>query len=218
MLIGFGVGLTVVAIGSLLGVTAGYFGGAVDGVLSMIINVFLVLPGLPLAIVIAAYLPAGPLTVAGVLVITGWAWNARVLRAQTLMLRQRDFIAASVVSGESHIRIITREMLPNMTSVLLAQVIGGTIYAIGAQVGLEFLGLGDVSAVTWGTNLYWAGNEGALLTGSWWVFLPSGLCIALVAFALSLFNYAVDEVTNPRLRTVKKRPATAPLSRTEDAS
>ena len=190
----------MVAIGSLLGVTAGYFGGRADGVLSMLINVFLVLPGLPLAIVIAAYLPAGPLTVAFVLVITGWAWNARVLRAQTLMLRQRDFIAASVVSGESHLRIITRELLPNMTSVLLAQVIGGTIYAIGAQVGLEFLGLGDVSAVTWGTNLYWATNDSALLTGAWWTFVPTGLCVALVGFGLVMLNSGFDEVTNPRLQ------------------
>jgi peptide/nickel transport system permease protein len=200
LLIGFGVGLTVVGIGALLGVTAGYFGGLVDSGLSLLINVFLVLPGLPLAIVIAAYLPSGPLTVALVLVITGWAWNARVLRAQTLMLRQRDFIAAAVVSGESHGRIITRELLPNMTSLLVAQVIGSTIYAIGAQVGLEFLGLGDVSAVTWGTNLYWATNDSALLTGAWWTFVPTGLCVALVGFGLVILNSGFDEITNPRLQ------------------
>ncbi|MCE9578608.1 MAG: ABC transporter permease [Deltaproteobacteria bacterium] len=200
LLIGFGVGLIVVAIGALVGVTAGYFGGLVDSGLSLGINVFLVLPGLPLAIVIAAYLPAGPFTVAAVLVVTGWAWNARVLRSQTLMLRQRDFIAAAVVSGESHIRIITRELLPNMTSLLVAQVIGSTVYALGAQVGLEFLGLGDVSAVTWGTNLYWATNDSALLTSSWWTFVPTGLCVALVGFALVILNSGFDEVTNPRLQ------------------
>ena len=200
LLIGFGVGLLVVAIGALVGVTAGYFGGIVDSGLSLGINVFLVLPGLPLAIVIAAYLPAGPFTVAAVLVVTGWAWNARVLRSQTLMLRQRDFIAAAVVSGESHFRIITRELLPNMTSLLVAQVIGSTVYALGAQVGLEFLGLGDVSAVTWGTNLYWATNDSALLTSSWWTFVPTGLCVALVGFALVILNSGFDEVTNPRLQ------------------
>jgi len=200
LLIGFGVGLLVVAIGALVGVTAGYFGGIVDSGLSLGINVFLVLPGLPLAIVIAAYLPAGPFTVAAVLVVTGWAWNARVLRSQTLMLRQRDFIAAAVVSGESHFRIITRELLPNMTSLLVAQVIGSTVYALGAQVGLEFLGLGDVSAVTWGTNLYWATNDSALLTGAWWTFAPTGLCVALVGFGLSMLNSGFDEITNPRLQ------------------
>jgi peptide/nickel transport system permease protein len=198
--IGFGVGVLVVLVGALVGVTAGYFGRRVDGLLSLLFNIFLVIPGLPLAIVIAAYLPSGPFTLALVLVVTGWAWNARVIRAQTLALRKRDFIAAAVVSGESNFRIVTREILPNMTSLLVAQVIGSTVYAIGAQVGLEFLGLGDVSAVTWGTNLYWAQNDAALLTGAWWTFAPTGLCVALVGFGLTMLNSGFDEVTNPRLQ------------------
>jgi peptide/nickel transport system permease protein len=198
--IGFGVGLVVVLIGALVGITAGYFGGRVDGSLSLLFNVFLVIPGLPLAIIIAAYLPTGPFTLAFVLVVTGWAWNARVLRAQTLALRGRDFVAAAIVAGESSFRIITREILPTMTSLLVAQVIGSTVYAIGAQVGLEFLGLGDVSAFTWGTNLYWAQNDSALLTGAWWTFVPTGLCVALVGFGLTMLNSGFDEITNPRLQ------------------
>lgn len=198
--IGFLVGIAVVLVGALVGVTAGYFGGRVDGLLSLLFNVFLVIPGLPLAIIIAAYLPSGPLTLALVLTVTGWAWNARVLRAQALSQRQRDFVAAAVVSGESDFRIITREILPTMTSLLVAQVIGSTTYAIGAQVGLEFLGLGDVSAVTWGTNLYWAQNDSALLTGAWWTFAPTGLCVALVGFGLTMLNSGFDEITNPRLQ------------------
>lgn len=198
--IGFAVGILVVLLGAIVGVTAGYFGGRVDGGLSVLSNVFLVLPGMPLAIVIAAYLPSGPLTVAFVLIVTGWAWNARVLRGQTLALRRRDFVAAAVVAGESEWRILMVEILPNMMSVLVAQVIGSTVYAIGAQVGLEFLGLGDVSRVTWGTMLYWAQNDSALLTGSWWTFAPAGLCVALVGYALTLLNSGFDEVTNPRLQ------------------
>jgi peptide/nickel transport system permease protein len=198
--IGFSVGLVVVMVGALVGVTAGYFGGRVDGGLSLLFNVFLVIPGLPLAIIIAAYLPTGPLTLGMVLVVTGWAWNARVLRAQTLAQRRRDFVAAAVVAGESSFRIVTREILPTMTSLLVAQVIGSTVYAIGAQVGLEFLGLGDVSAVTWGTNLYWAQNDSALLTGAWWTFAPTGLCVAAVGFGLTMLNSGFDEITNPRLQ------------------
>lgn len=200
LLVGFGVGAAVVLLGALMGVTAAYFGGWVDGLLSLVFNVFLVLPGLPLAIVIAAYLPAGPGTVAFVLVVTGWAWNARVLRAEALSLRQRDFVAAAVVSGEGSARIITRELLPNLTSLLVAQFIGSTVYAIGAQVGLEFLGLGDVSAATWGTNLYWATNDSALLTGAWWTFVPTGVCLALVGSSLVMLSAALDELANPRLR------------------
>ena len=109
-------------------------------------------------------------------------------------------LAAAVVAGESNFRIITREILPNMTSLLVAQLIGSAVYAIGAQVGLEFLGLGDVSAVTWGTNLYWAQNDSALLTGAWWTFAPTGLCVALVGFGLTMLNSGFDEITNPRLQ------------------
>ena len=108
---------------------------------------------------------------------------------------------AAKVSGESDLRIIAMEVLPNMLSLLASAFIGATIYAIGAQVGLEFLGLGDISEVTWGTNLYWASNDSALLLGSWWTFVPTGVCIALVGFGLVLVNFGVDEIANPRLAT-----------------
>ncbi|WP_437787171.1 ABC transporter permease [Sorangium sp. So ce1097] len=198
--VGFATGLAVMAIGAAIGMVGGYFGGWVDNVLSLLTNVFLIIPGLPMAVVIAAYLPAGPMTILFVLVLTGWAWNARVLRSQVLALRDKDFVSASLVSGEGSARIIFREILPNMTSLLMSGFIGATIYAIGAQVGLEFLGLGDLSAVTWGTNLYWASNNAALLTGAWWTIVPTGVCVALVGFALTLINYAIDEISNPRLR------------------
>ena len=199
--IGFIVGAAVVIIGALVGTTAGYFGGIVDDVLSLIINVFLIMPGLPLMVVIAAYFPAGPVTIGIVLIVTGWAWSARVVRSQTLALRKKDFVLGAIVTGESSARIIVFEILPNMASLLLSSFIGATVYAIGAQVGLEFLGLGDASQITWGTNLYWASNDAALLTGSWWTFVPTGLCVALIGFALAMLNGAIDELNNPRLRS-----------------
>ncbi|TSC26779.1 dipeptide/oligopeptide/nickel ABC transporter permease/ATP-binding protein [Corallococcus sp. Z5C101001] len=204
--VGFAVGALVTLVGALVGVTAGYLGRRVDDVLSLATNVFLVIPGMPLAIVLGAYLPSGPLRMVAVLTVAGWAWNARVFRAESLSLRGRDFVSAAVVTGESHSRIVSRELLPNMASILGASFIGNTLYAVGAQVGLEFLGLGDVSEVTWGTNLYWAGNDAALLTRSWWIFVPTGMCIALVGFSLTLLSSAVDEMTNPALRVHKPAP------------
>ena len=198
--VGFMVGITVVVVGTSIGVAAGYFGGLIDDGLTTLINVFLIMPGLPLAVVLAAYLPAGPLTLAFVLIVTGWSWQARVIRAQTLSLRHKDFVNAAIVCGESHLRIMFVEILPNMTSLIVSGFIGATVYAIGAQVGLEFLGLGDVSVVTWGTNLYWAANNQALLTESWWTIVPTGLAIAVVGFSLVMINFAIDEVTNPRLK------------------
>jgi peptide/nickel transport system permease protein len=200
LFLGLAVGLLVVAVGALVGTTAGYFGGLVDDLLSLLVNVFLIVPGLPLMVVMAAYLQGGVLTTALVLVVTGWAWSARIFRAQALSLRQTDFVAAAIVGGESHLRIIATELLPNMAPLLVSASIGATVYAIGAHVGLEFLGLGDLGRVSWGTNLYWARNDAALITGSWWTFVPTGACIGLVGFALALINNAIDEAGDPRLR------------------
>jgi len=204
LMVGFAVGLLVTLVGGFLGISAGLIGGRFDDLMTLIINVSLVIPGLPLAIILAAYLPPGPLTLTAVLSLTGWAWTARVIRAQTLSLCQRDFIAAARVAGEPTWRIVFFELSPHMASLLLSSFIGTTIYAIGAQVGLEFLGLGDVSAVTWGTNLYWASNDQALLTRAWWTFVPTGLGVALIGFALAMINFGLDEVSNPRL-SVERR-------------
>ena len=199
LLVGFSTGILVVLIGALIGGIAGFYGGRTDDILSLLINIFLVMPGLPLMVILASWLPPSPGTLLGVLVLTGWAWNARVIRSQMMTFRNRDFVSAAIISGESNIRIIIIEIMPRMVSLLASSFIGASIYAIGAQVGLEFLGLGDISTVTWGTNLYWASNDLALLTESWWTFVPTGLSIAIVSFALTLINFGIDEVSNPRL-------------------
>ena len=199
--VGFMVGILTTMLSALVGMTAGYFGGRIDDLLSLITNVFLIIPALPLLVVLVGFLGSGGAWYfIGVLTVTGWSWGARVLRSQTLSLREKDFVSAAEVSGEGRFRIIFGEIFPNMVSLVAANLLGATIYAIGAMSALEFLGLGNPSVLSWGTNLYWAGNNGALLTGAWWTVVPSGLAIALVAFALALVNFAVDEVTNPRLR------------------
>lgn len=214
------VGTIVTIVGILVGMTAGYMRGRVDDILSTLTNVVLIIPGLPLIIVLAAFMPPGFWSIVLVLSVTGWAWGARVLRSQTMSLREKDFVASAVTIGESKLRIMLREILPNMLSIVVAGFLGAVNYAIGAQAGLEFLGLGNPSNVSWGNNLYWAQNNSALLLGAWWTLIPSGLSIALVAFGFSMINYAIDEVTNPRLRSqrqtamiLKGQPASVRSSR-----
>ena len=198
--VGLGAGLLATLVALVVALASAHLGRAVDGLLSVVTNVFLLLPGLPLLVVLAAYMPPGWGSTLIVLIVTGWAGAARVLRSQAMSLRGTDFVEAAVVSGERPVRIMAGEMLPNMASVVMSTLLGCVNAAIGAQAGLEFLGLGRSDSVSWGTNLYWAATDGALMTGRWWTFVPSGLAIALVAYALALINAGVDEATNPGLR------------------
>ncbi|HVU68033.1 MAG TPA: ABC transporter permease [Ktedonobacteraceae bacterium] len=202
---GFATGLFVTAVSVVVGLVAGYMGGIVDDILTLLINIFLVLPGFPLAVVMAAYVPVkGPLTVALVIAITSWAYQARVLRAQTLSMRNRDFVESARSNGESVLRIIFFEIFPNEIAIVAAGFVGTAIYVILAAAGLEFLGLGDVTVIDWGTMFYWAQNNDALLQGAWWWFVAPGACVALLGAGLALINFGIDEVANPRLRAEKK--------------
>ncbi len=204
LMIGFSVGLMVTLIGLAVGMIAAYLHGITDSLLNMFTNVFLIIPALPLLITLSSFLPPGTITVIFVLTITGWAWSARVFRSQTLCLCEEDFVLASVVSGEGSSYIIFSEILPNMMSLVVSSFFGNVVYAIAADVGLAFLGFEDVNTASWGSMLFWAQNNSALLQGAWWTFVPPGLCVALVAFATTMMIYAVDEVTNPRLRSEKE--------------
>lgn len=210
LLVGVLVGVVVVAVGALVGAIAAYVGGALDALLSLVVNVALVVPGLPLIVVLAAFLPPGPVTMAVVLAVTGWPWHARIVRAQVASLRRRDFVAAARIAGEPAWRVVVVELLPNLAALLGSSFVGATLYAVGAQVGLEFLGLGDLDAVTWGTNLYWATNDSALLTGAWWTFVPTGLCVATLGFGLTLLGFSLDERANPRLAVPSTGPGPQP--------
>lgn len=204
LFIGFSVGILSTLIGLIVGMLAGYLPGIIDGVLNLFTNVFLLIPGLPLLIALASFLPQGMATIILVLTFTGWAWPARVFRSQTLSLREKDFVSAAVVGGESVGKIVFSEILPNMLSLVVSSLFGAIIYSIGADAGLAFLGFENVNIVSWGTMLYWAANSSALLQEAWWTFLPPGLCIALVSFGTTMLIYAMDEVTNPRLRSEKE--------------
>jgi peptide/nickel transport system permease protein len=201
MIVGIAAGLFVTLIGLLIGMTAGYLQGMVDDVLSFLINVAMVVPVLPLMVVIAAYSPVrGLWLIIFTISVTGWAWGARLKRAQILTLRARDYITAARFAGDGPMRIVFAEIMPNMMSLVVAGFLGAAAAAIGAEAGLEFLGLGDPTTISWGTMLYWANNNGAMLTGQWiWLLVP-GITIALLMTALTLVNFGVDALSNPHLR------------------
>ena len=197
---GLATALIVTVLSVLVGLVGGYLSGLTDDSLTLVTNVSLVLPALPLAIVLAAYFPRGPLTISMVIVITSWAWQARVLRSQTLSLRNREFVTASRVGGENAWRIIFFEIFPNEISLVVAGFVSTTIFIILAWAALEFLGLGDGTIPSWGGMLYWAQQAGALGGGLWWWFIPPGLCIATLGAGLALINFGIDEIADPRLR------------------
>ncbi|WP_110945951.1 ABC transporter permease [Streptomyces avicenniae] len=202
LLVGLLAAVIATVLGVLIGVTAGYLGGVGDDVLSSVSNVFLVIPSLPLIIIITSFLPeTGDLIIALVIGLTSWAWGARVLRAQTLSLRGRDYVQAARASGESTWRIIVFELLPNLTPVIASGFIGTVIFAVLSEITLAFMGIADISNWNWGTVLFWAQSNQALAQDAWWWFVPAGLCIALLGTALSLINFGIDEFINPRLRS-----------------
>jgi len=209
LLVSFSAAIGSTLLQVIVGLVSAYFSGIIDDVLTVFTNIFLVLPGLPLAIVFAA-LASGVdssykvVVIALVLLFTSWSYGARVLRSQTLSMKEREFISASRASGETSVRIVFAEILPNELALVASTFVGTFVYVIGAQVALEFLGLGDVTRSSWGVMLYWANNGNALLAGHWWLFLPPGLCIALLCASLTFINFGIDELANPRLRREPK--------------
>ncbi|MCL6443617.1 MAG: ABC transporter permease [Alicyclobacillus sp.] len=199
-----GLGTTVLSV--IVVLISGYFAGWIDEFLQLVTNVFLIIPGLPLMIVLAAIIPfGGDWPIIMVVVITGWAWGARVFRSQILTMRSLPYVESAVMAGESGLRVVFRELFPNMISLIFANFLFNILYAILSASGLQFLGLGDLKIIDWGTILYWADTEGAILQHAWWWFVPAGAAIALLGAGLSLLNYAIDELTNPKLRTRAKR-------------
>jgi peptide/nickel transport system permease protein len=201
-----------------VGVASGYFSGAAGESLSSLSNVFLVIPALPLIIVIMAYLPnRGVLTMAVVISVTGWAWGARLLRAQTMSLRRRDDIVAARAIGEKTWRIMFVEMMPSLLPIIVSGFLFTTVFAIVTEASLAFLGLTDISSWSWGTMLYWAQNDQAFTLGAWWWYIPPGLCIALVGMGLGLINFGIDELINPRLK-VQRVSRRSRAARTQSTS
>ena len=205
VLVAFIAGLVATVLSVVIGVTAGYVGRLADDLLSMLANFFLVLPALPLLIVVFGFLPSsqgGDDVVIGLIIaITGWAFGARVLRAQTLSLRGRDYVESARVIGEPTWRIIGFEILPNLTPIVASSFLFTVLYGVGTYTALAFLGLVNPNHLSWGGMLFYAQVAGAEQSGYWWLFLPPGLAVAMLGTALALVNFGIDEFINPRLRT-----------------
>jgi peptide/nickel transport system permease protein len=199
-----GVAATALAVG--FGVAAGYLGGWADDLLSMLANIFLVLPALPLLIVIFGLLGRSnnpnDLLIGVIIAVTGWAFGARQLRAETLSMRARDFIDSAKIIGERSWRIMAFEILPNLVPIVATSFLFTVIYGVGTFTALSFLGVINTSQWSWGTMLYWAQNAQAAqdVHVQWWWFLPPGLAVGLFGAGLALLNFGIDEYVNPRLR------------------
>jgi len=201
LLIGLTAGLITLVLSVIFGVIGGYLGGWVDETLFLISSVMLVIPGLPLMIVISSYIPGRSIwLIAVILGVTSWAGSALVLRSQARSLRTRDYVAASRVAGERPTRIILVEIMPNLLPLFAGQFLFAVVAAILGEAGLSYLGLGPTGGVTWGTMLNEAQTGAALTRGAWWWFIPPGLLIAFLGGALSLVNFSIDEIINPKLR------------------
>jgi len=214
MEVGFGAGVLTTLWSLLVGLTGGYLSGTSSELLSMFANVFLVLPSLPLVVIMAAYLPnSGSAGIIIVITVTGWAWGARVLRAQTLSLRRRDFVEAARATGQGPVKIMLYDILPNEVAIITVTFLGSVVAAILTEASIAFLGLSNVTQWSWGTMLYWAQVSGAELSQAWWWFVPPGLCIALVGTGLAFINFGIDDVINPRLRSAGSPPRRRPRAR-----
>jgi peptide/nickel transport system permease protein len=193
------------SIAVLVGVTAGLAGGVVDSVLTALTNVFLTMPAFALIFVISGYTQGGGPVVIGIIIgIFGWAGGTRALRSQTLSLRNRDFVVAMRMLGESRIRLALVEVLPHLIGWISAMFLGGFVGGVLAESGLAFLGLSSATTVSWGSMISEAQQGNALLGGMWWWFAPPGLCIALLGASVTLVNFGIDEISNPRLRNARR--------------
>ena len=201
LLVGLGAGTLATLVAVTFGLISGYLPGLVDEVLGFVTNLALVVPALPLMIILAAYLQGRSIwTIVLVVAFTGWATGARVIRSQASTLRTREFVTAATFSGERLLRVVFREILPNMTSLVAASFFAAATAAVLGEASLEFLGLGNPATVSWGTILYAAQQQNALLTGQWLMVLVPGLAIVLLMVSFTLINFGVDALSNPRLR------------------
>ncbi len=210
LMIAFTVGLLGTLIAVLVGIFAGFTSKTTNAVINIFINIFLVIPGVLLIMLFGTYFMGirqnlGYLPTIIILVITGWAFGARTFRSITLSIVKRDFVLSSILIGESKISIIVRQIMRAIMPIIVSNFFFTSMYGAMGLTFIEYLGVGNIQQVNWGTMLYWAINYEAYLTGTWWWILPPSIMISLLMFSLILLNFGLDEMANPSLRVFKKK-------------
>jgi peptide/nickel transport system permease protein len=200
LLVGLAATILAVGIGSIVGIVAGYFGGLFGGFLMRTTEWFLVIPFLPLAIVLAAILGPSIENIILVIGITSWPSTARLIRAQVLTLREREYVDRSRALGATNRHLMGRHILPNVAPLILANTTLTVPVVILYEATLSFLGLGDPANASWGKMLDNAFESGAITIEAWWYFVPPGLGILVVALSFTLIGTALEEILDPRLK------------------
>lgn len=200
LMVGFAATAISMFVGTVFGIVSGFYGKAVDALLMRFTDVFLVIPWLPLMLVMAALLGPSLGNIIIVIGITSWAGTARIIRAQTLSIKERPYVdrARAIGSGDTHIMLY--HILPNVVPLIFANTVLVAAVAILSETTLSFLGMGDPTQVTWGMMLHFAFEMGAVSFGAWWWLLPPGICVVLIVLSFTFIGYAFDEVLNPKLR------------------
>ncbi len=200
LLVGLAATAISMTIGTSIGIISGFYGKFTDTLLMRFTDVFLVIPWLPLMLVMAALLGPSLGNIIFVIGITSWAGTARIIRSQTLSIKERPYVerARAIGSGDGHIMIY--HILPNVFPLIFANTVLVAAIAILSETTLSFLGMGDPTQVTWGMMLHFAFSMGAVSFGAWWWLLPPGICVVLVVLSFTFIGYALDEVLNPKLR------------------
>lgn len=200
LLVGLAATVISMVIGALIGIASGYYGKSIDTFLMRFTDIFLVIPWLPLMLVMAALLGPSLGNIIFVIGITGWAGTARIIRSQTLSIKERPYVERARAIGSGDLHIMMHHILPNVFPLIFANTILVAAVAILSETTLSFLGMGDPTQLSWGMMLHFAFEMGAVSFGAWWWLIPPGVCVVLVVLGFTFIGYALDEVLNPKLR------------------
>jgi len=200
LLVGLVASAMTIGLGSVIGLVSGYLGGWIDNVLMRITDLFIILPALPLMLIMASILGKGIMNIIIVITVIGWTATARMVRSQTMSLKERPFTEASRAIGSTDLHTIARHIVPNVFPLVFANGMIAIVDAILSEAGLSFLGFGDPSSPSWGMVLHFADTAGATVNGYWWYIVPPGICIMLLVMGFAFISYSTDQILNPRLR------------------